>query len=72
MAPHTLEALCGGYVRYLSQRTKLTAEQIQDRYFCETGGLHPERDWHAFRKWAGRKVYVMDQLGHYPFGGEAA
>jgi hypothetical protein len=71
MAQHTLQALCGSYVRYLMQRTGKSAETIGDRFYTETGG-DPERNPAEFRKWAGQKVYMLDQLRLDPFAGDAA
>jgi hypothetical protein len=71
MAEHTLAALCGGYVRYLARRTGKTEEAILDHYSCETG-RKPSDDRDAFRHWAGKKVYMADQLRIDPFAGEAA
>jgi hypothetical protein len=67
MAPHVLHAMVGAYVRYLSQRTGLDANTIQDRFYTERG-QHAERAPADFRKWAGQKVYLMDQLRIDPFG----
>lgn len=71
MAQHTLIALCGGYVRHLMQRTGKSAEYIGDRFYTETGG-NLERDPERFRRWAGEKVYMVDQLRRDPFEDEAA
>lgn len=71
MAAHTLAALCGAYVRYVAQRTGYSEEYILDRFYTETGG-NSERDHDAFRRWAGKKVYMLDQLRVDPFGGESA
>jgi hypothetical protein len=70
MAEHTLSALCGAYTRYLSSRTGLSEETVQDRYFTETGN-QPDRDLPRFRRWAGDKVYLLDQLRVDPFSEEA-
>ncbi len=66
MSHHTLLALASAYVRYLSQRTGKSAEFIQDRFYTEKG-LTAEREPAQFRRWAGDKVYVMDQLRLDPF-----
>lgn len=68
MAEHTLAALCGGYVRYLARRTGESEEAILNHYQCETG-RKPDADRDAFRYWAGKKVYMADQLRVDPFGG---
>lgn len=68
MAEHTLAALCGGYVRYLARRTGQTEEFILDRFYCETG-KNPSEDRAGFRYWAGKKVYMADQLRVDPFAG---
>jgi hypothetical protein len=66
MAEHTAEALGSAYVRYLMQRTGKTAENVRDAYFSQTGNT-PEGGWGRFRKWAGERVFLMDQLGRDPF-----
>lgn len=66
MSEHTLRALCAGYARYLMRRTGLSAERIREHFLFETGET-PESDPARFRKWAGAKCYVMDQLRQPPF-----
>jgi hypothetical protein len=70
MSDMALAALCGAYVRYLAERTNRAEESIQDSYYTETG-MQPERDMPKFRRWAGDKVYMLDQLRIDPFGEEA-
>jgi hypothetical protein len=70
MSDMALAALCGAYVRYLSEGTGMEEETILDRFYTETG-RQPSQDRAGFRRWAGDKVYVMDQLHLDPFGEEA-
>jgi hypothetical protein len=70
MSATALEALGWAYVRHISERSGHSAETIMDRYYTSTG-MDAARDWGKFRKWAGEKVYIVDQLGLDPFGEEA-
>lgn len=70
MSEHTLAALCGAYVRYIATRRGISEETVMDRYYTETG-KDAERDKAGFRKWAGQKVYIMDQLRVDPFSEKA-
>ena len=69
MAHHTKLALALAYLSYLSKQTGISPEKIGNHFYCETGS-NPERDPDRFRKWAGQKVYVMDQLRNPPFPSE--
>jgi hypothetical protein len=70
MSDMALAALCGAYVRYLSEGTGLDQETILDRFYTETG-RQPSHDRPGFRRWAGDKVYMLDQLRIDPFGEDA-
>lgn len=70
MADPTANSLAMAYIKYLMDRTHSTAEKVRDAYFSQTGNV-PEGNPGNFRKWAGQRVYVMDQLGRDPFAGDA-
>jgi hypothetical protein len=78
MAEHTARAFVGAYATWLATRsrrlpwmTPMTAEQVYDRYYTETG-KNAEREPEHFRKWAGHKLFLAEQLSTDPFAGEAA
>jgi hypothetical protein len=66
MARRTLLALAAGYVTYLMRKRGVTAEFIEDRFYCAKG-LHAEQHPAEFRRWLADCAYVNDQLHRDPF-----
>jgi hypothetical protein len=60
------------WLRYLSQRTKRTPEEIQDRFFAHTGGGDVRRNAREFCRWSVAKLPTLDGELRDPFEETAA